>query len=224
MSRGAEPRRALVTGAGRGLGRALTRQLVAAGWEVLAAVRDPGRADLPEAAQVLPLDQSDPQSIRTLAARLKGVGINLILHNAAIRGDTGGLASFSQDDFLQVMAVNVAGPLLLTQALMANLRPGAKVAFISSRAGSMAEGADLDGDYAYCCSKAALNRALVKLSGDFPQTFLGIHPGWVRTEMGGAEADLQPDVSAAGILAQITAATAADSGSFRAWDGAKVDW
>lgn len=217
----------MVTGAGRGLGRALCDALLAEGWQVIACVRTPhathSKAEDPR-LQLEMLDQGDPASIAALAGRLSGLRLDLIVHNAAIRGDTGGLAGATMDDFLSVMQTNVAGPLLLTQALLRQMAPAGRIAFISSRAGSMAEGHDPDGDYAYCASKAALNRLVVKLADDHPQIFLALHPGWVRTDMGGPGAEITPAASAGALLTLIGAAGPEDSGTFRAHDGTPIRW
>lgn len=216
----------MVTGAGRGLGRALCTLLRDRGWQVIACVRDPARAQLPRVARlrVETLDLADPASIQALAARLTGVRLDLVLHNAAIRGDTGGLSGLTSADFLAVMKVNVAGPLLLTQALIGQVAKAGCLAFLSSRAGSMAEGHDPDGDYAYCASKAALNRMVVKLAADYPQVFLSLHPGWVKTEMGGALAEVTPEDSAAALVNLIEGSGPEESGSFRTYDGATIGW
>jgi NAD(P)-dependent dehydrogenase (short-subunit alcohol dehydrogenase family) len=116
---------------------------------------------------------------------------------------------------------------LLTRALLPNLMAGERrvVAMISSRAGSMAEGLDPDGDYAYRASKAALNMLTLKLAYDFPDlTCLMLHPGRVKTDMGGPEAEVPPDEAAGRLAQMILTATPADSGTFRAWDGAAVAW
>ncbi len=219
-------RTAVVTGAGRGLGRHLTLELLRRGWRVFATVREGSAHDLPQEKMltVQLLDQADPESIAEFSIRIKELRLDLLLINAAIRGDTRGLAGFDAQDFLQVMATNVAGPLLLVQHLINQIPASGKIAFISSRAGSMAQGADPDGDYAYCASKAALNRMMVKLADDYGQTFLALHPGWLRTDMGGAEAPVDPAASASALLALIDRATHEDSGCFRAWDGTNVAW
>ncbi len=205
-------RRAVVTGAGRGLGVALVQALHDDGYEVIAATRSAG------------LDLSRPDTFAPFAATLGHRPLDLLVHNAALRGDTGGLASLQVADFEAVMRVNVLGPLLLTRALLANLRAGAvagQVVMISSRAGSLAEGRSDEGDYAYKCSKAALNMAGLKLADETGLSVLALHPGWVQTDMGGPEADVPPEVSAQGLLAQIKTAP---SGSFRAWDGVDIGW
>lgn len=159
----------------------------------------------------IPYDQSDPASIQSAARAIPGI-ITHVLHNAAIRGDTGGLATLTADHLAKVMGINVAGPLLLTQALLPVLAPDAILAFISSRAGSFTEGHDSDGDYAYCLSKAALNRAVAKLADDLPQRVLALHPGWIATDMGGPEAPEDPMDAARRILSLLARPPA--SGSF----------
>ncbi len=145
-------RRRQVRAGHRGRTGALAEALLARGWRVFACLRDPAGAGPQHRSgelRLCQLDQADEASIARLTEELSGERIDLLIHNAAIHGDAGGLATFSQTDFLQVMTVNVAGPLLLTRVLLPLLSATATVAFISSRAGSMAEGADLEGDYSY---------------------------------------------------------------------------
>lgn len=214
----------LITGAGRGLGAALAGLYATAGFRVIACTRQ-GSADAP------PLDVADADSIAVLGQRLQGQPIDIAINNAAIRGDSGGLGSLSADDFLEVMRVNALAPLLIARALRPNLLAGGRKVLvnISSRAGSLAEGTldDDDGDYAYRCSKAAMNMATVKLAQDFRRdgiAVISLHPGWVRTDMGGEEATVEVAESAAGLKALIDATTLTDSGSFRAYDGRAMAW
>lgn len=201
----------LVTGAARGLGLCLVRHLSAQGARVYALSRHPG-PDLPGVTHV-PYDQADAASIHRAAGVVDGP-VTCVIHNAAIRGDTGGLAGLTADHLAQVMRINVAGPLLLTRALQPVLAPDATLAFISSRAGSFAEGHDPDGDYAYCLSKAALNRAVAKLADDLPVRVLALHPGWLRTDMGGPDAPEDPVGAARRIVDLLSGPRLPASGSF----------
>lgn len=169
-----------------------------------------------------------------MAALAESLGerpIDVLINNAAIRGDTGGLSTVEPEDFLEVMRVNALAPILIVRALLRNLLAGGDriVANISSRAGSLAEGTldDDEGDYAYRCSKAALNMATVKLAQDLRPhgvTVLSLHPGWVRTDMGGPQASVPVAESAAGLKAIVGRTGLAESGSFRAFDGRTVSW
>ncbi len=223
--------RVLVTGAGRGLGLALARYFAGAGAQVIAACRDPERAagELPRGCEVVKLDVGDANSITALAALLAGRALDILINNAAVRGDTGGLASLQAQDFLQVLSINAVGPLLLSRALLPNLMRGRRrlIANISSRAGSIAEGQEPEGDYAYRCSKAALNMASAKLAHDLcaqKLIVLALHPGWVKTDMGGEDAEVEASASAAGLARVMASATIADSGSFRSYDGSPIAW
>lgn len=221
----------LVTGASRGLGAELCRNYAAAGYRVLAAMRTPPADGQMEGFRNLALDVADEASIGAMAQTLGNEPIDILINNAAVRGDTGGLSTLDPEDFLSVMRVNALAPLLLARALRPNLVAGRlkRIVNISSRAGSLAEGTldDDEGDYAYRCSKAALNMATVKLAQDLKAdgfTVLSLHPGWVRTDMGGGEAPLDPGASVRGLMAQIEAATPADSGGFRSFDGRTIAW
>lgn len=225
----ARPRTVLITGTSRGLGAELARLYAEDGWRVIACQREPISSE--GSADRLELDVADPASIEALGRSLQGVAIDLLINNAAVRGDVGGLATLEPGDFLDVMRVNALAPLLVTRALLANLRAGKQpvVANISSRAGSLAEGTldDDDGDYAYRCSKAALNMATVKLAQDLERdgiSVVSLHPGWVQTDMGGNDAVVSVAESAVGLKAIIDRTGLADSGSFRAYDGRRVSW
>jgi NAD(P)-dependent dehydrogenase (short-subunit alcohol dehydrogenase family) len=220
---------ALVTGASRGIGFEFVKQLSQRGFDVIAVSRrieaSPFRS-MPSRITCLPLDIEDPSAIDSLATLLEGRVVDLLINNAAIRGDTGGLPGISRPDFLQVMSVNVLGPLLLTRTLLQNLRASKtpKVVNISSRAGSLTEGADPDGDYAYRCSKAALNMATVKLAQDTGLCVFALHPGWVRTDMSGPDAEISAETSVAGMVPLILNSGPADTGTFRSHDGKVVRW
>ncbi|WP_411033730.1 SDR family oxidoreductase [Shinella sp. BYT-45] len=214
----------LVTGASRGLGKALAALYAADGFRVIACMRQ-------AAAGAEPLDVADAASIAALGERLEGEPVDIVINNAAIRGDTGGLASLETENFLEVMRINALAPLLVARALRSNLLAGSRKVLVNigSRAGSLAEGTmdDADGDYAYRCSKAALNMATLTLARDLRAdgiAVISLHPGWVRTDMGGAEAAVDVRESAAGLKALIDGTTMAETGSFRAYDGRTVAW
>lgn len=224
-------RTVLVTGAGRGLGRELARQYAASGWQVIACGRSRPADSFEAGIEYQPLDVADPASISALGARLAGRPLDVLINNAGVRSPAAGLNRLQPDAFLEVLCINTLGPVLLIRALRANLRLGenAVVANISSRAGSMAEGLldDDDDDYAYRCSKAALNMATVQLARDLQPdaiTVLSLHPGWVKTDMGGGEAVLPVEQSAQALRTIIATVKPERSGAFLAFDGREVGW
>lgn len=226
----------LITGANRGLGLEFTRQYLARGERVVATARDPGHAQAlnrlagehPGHLTVLPLDVSKPDSIEELARELTllGVQIKLWVANAGTlhRGEQFG--SLDAQSLDHAWRVNTLGPLLLAQALTPRLERGARVVFLSSILGSISA---RDSFYVpgYCISKAGLNMVMRQLSFAWaPQgiTTISAHPGWVRTDMGGAQAPLLPEQSVSDLLRLIDGLTPADNGCFYAHDGTRLDW
>jgi NAD(P)-dependent dehydrogenase (short-subunit alcohol dehydrogenase family) len=218
----------LIAGASRGLGLELVRQLSASGHHVIAASRTvPGERIA--GVEHVSLDLASEESIAALSRELDGRAIDILVNNGAIAGDEGGLETLRSEDFMAVMRTNVLGPLLMAKCFMPHLMRGGRrvIANISSRVGSVSEGIIDEGNYAYCISKAALNMASAKLAfhyGSQGVCVLSLHPGWVQTDMGGAEATLDVSESASGLIRLITTANLSDSGSFRTYDGRVIGW
>jgi NAD(P)-dependent dehydrogenase (short-subunit alcohol dehydrogenase family) len=230
MATAATPPTVLITGANRGIGLEYARQFAARGYKVIGTARDP--ADAKElsavAGRVEALDVTDAASVAALAARLQGVAIDILVNNAGMfdRRDV----SVDRVDFAvmeQTFAVNSLGPLRVTQALMPNLRAGKRKTIVnmSSQLGSIELS---NGDwYAYRTSKAALNQITRTLSAELATdgfTCVVLHPGWVRTDMGGANATYEPEESVAGLVAVIEKLSPADNGRFLDFKGNAVPW
>ena len=233
------PRTTLVTGANRGLGLEFVRQLLARGDHVIAACREPGRASAlnalagehPGRLHLLPLDVADARSRAAMAHELplvldEGVRIDLLLNNAGVLHSGERFGNVGADNLDDSFRTNAAGPFLLTQALAPLLADGARVVNLSSRLGSIAA-TERFGTPSYNISKAALNMATVltahALAGRGIVVF-AISPGWVRTEMGGSDAEVAPEDAVAGVLRQVDALGDGDSGRFLGTDGETIPW
>jgi NAD(P)-dependent dehydrogenase (short-subunit alcohol dehydrogenase family) len=221
----------LITGANRGIGLEFVRQYAEIGCKIIACCRNSLSIDavqaLDVAVEIELLDVASSTSIESLGDRLSGRAIDLVINNAAVRGHIGGLADIDPDDFLATMKVNVLAPLLLTRALLPALSSGRgrTVAMISSRAGSITEGHDDDGDSAYRCSKSALNMATAKLAYEFRTlTVISLHPGWVKTDMGVRDAEIPVSESVAGMRRVLSTLSPLASGAFLAHDGSTIAW
>lgn len=227
--------RAIVTGAGRGIGLALTEALLCAGATVTAGVRRPDQAAAlhalgdahPNRLAVLPLDVAQDASVAAFADGAGQGPLDLLINNAGVNLDGGAdVFTVRSKTLLDTFDCNAAGPLRLVQALHARLLQSrrAKVANISSIMGSIGENAQ-GGVVAYRASKAALNMVTKCLAlADDKVIYLAMHPGWVQTEMGGTDAPVAPETSARGLLTQIAAATPAQSGTFVRFDGKSASW
>ncbi|HQU70071.1 MAG TPA: SDR family NAD(P)-dependent oxidoreductase [Albidovulum sp.] len=206
----------LVTGANRGIGAALVAAYRARGDAAIGTARRPGGG-------LLPLDVTDPASVRALAAALTGRPLDLLVCNAGVYLDKGQSleSGYPAELWAAGFAANVTGVFLTVQALLPNLRAAkGKIAIISSAMASDQRAPG--GSYVYRASKAAalnLGRNLAAdLSGD--GIAVGIyHPGWVKTEMGGGGADIEVEASAAGLLARFDALSPATTGAFEDWRG-----
>lgn len=220
----------LITGANRGIGLEYARQFAAKGYKVIGTARDP--ADAKElaavAGRVETLDVTDAASVAALAKRLNGVTIDILVNNAGMfdRKDV----SVDRVDFAmmeQTLAVNTLGPLRVTQALLPNLRAGKRrtIVNMSSQLGSIEQS---NGTwYAYRASKAALNQITKTLSAELASegfTVVVLHPGWVRTDMGGAGATYTPQESVRGLIAVIEKLGPADNGRFYDFKGNAIPW
>jgi NAD(P)-dependent dehydrogenase (short-subunit alcohol dehydrogenase family) len=227
---------ALVSGANRGLGLEMTRQLLARGDRVAAACRHPGRAlDLtrlagehPGRLHVLPLDLTDARSIADLARQIAALDldIDLLVNNAGMLVEGERFGAIEGKSLRESFAVNAEGAFLLTQALNAQLADGAKIVNLSSTLGSISRTDSLYSP-SYAISKAALNMATRLLAIALRERgiiVISLSPGWVRTDMGGAGAPLQPDASIASMLRVIDHLQASDSGRFLTQNGETIQW
>ena len=239
-------RRVVVTGANRGLGLEFTRQLLAAGDEVVATARQPKTADELHKlvstsggrGSVVGLDVADPEEIAAAALQIgeRFGAVDLLVNNAGIwsapgqpeRLSAGALAELRSEPVVEVLRVNAVAPLLVTQALAAPLAAAGRsvVVNLTSGLGSLA-GATGRGNIAYGMSKAALNMATRHLAAELARQgtiVVAMSPGWVATDMGGRGAPLEPPESVRGMLNVVDGLTPAQSGSFLDHTGATVPW
>lgn len=207
----------VITGASRGIGAGLAEAYRAAGHAVIGTARRGAAADIA-------LDVTRPEAFAALKGALGDAPLDLLICNAGIYPDKGQRLEngYAPELWAETFAVNVTGVFLTVQSLLPNLRAarGGKIAIISSQMGSdtLAPG----GSYVYRASKAAalnLGRNLATdLAGD--GIAAGIyHPGWVRTDMGGASASISVDESVAGLVARFEELGPESTGCFRTWDG-----
>ncbi|MEJ2087137.1 MAG: SDR family oxidoreductase [Gammaproteobacteria bacterium] len=224
----------LITGANRGVGLELAKLYAARGDTVLACCRDPEAAQALSAVQgdveILGVHVSDGDSVAALARTLEGRTIDILINNAGASGpayDRQNARVMDFEGWLDTFEVNTLAPVRVMQALLENLKASAdaKVVSITSQMGALS--LDMPVAYAYCTSKAALNKFMKMAAIDLGKDGINvcvIHPGWVRTDMGGPNAEISPEESAEGIVKVIDGLNASNNGSFWKWNGEVHGW
>jgi len=230
-------RTVLVTGANRGLGLEFVRQYAGNGWKTWAACRLPKSAKELKALQtqhanaisILALDVTDADSIRLAAAQLRGEPIDLLLNNAGVGSPPAQkIGSLDYAAWARVIDANVLGPARVIEAFVGNVSIGTdkRIVTLTSRMGSIADNSS-GGSYAYRSSKAGVNAVMKSFSIDLAPrgiTCVVVHPGWVRTDMGGANGKLAPAESVKALRALIASLKAKDTGKFFDYDGSELPW
>jgi NAD(P)-dependent dehydrogenase (short-subunit alcohol dehydrogenase family) len=220
----------LITGANRGLGLEFARQLDSLGYTVIGTARKPARAtELKElGVRVEQLDVADAESVTGLAERLDGLPIDILINNAGFFDRSNRtLAEVEFDVMARTLEVNALGPLRVARALLPNLEAGSRrtIVNITSQMGSIENNGG--SYYSYRASKSALNQLMVTLARELEEqdyTVVLMHPGWVRTDMGGSGATLSPEESVTGMLQVIGGLTTGDSGRFLDYSGKELPW
>ena len=218
--------RSVVTGASRGIGLELARQLRARGASVIAVCRKSSpELDALGVRVESGIDVTEPAAGSKLAERLARDDIDLLIQNAGILVPDS-LEGVDPDQLRAQFAVNAIAPLLLTRALAPRLHAGAKVALISSRMGSIGDNSS-GGYYGYRMSKAALNAAGASLAHDLRPRGVAVvilHPGSVRTEMTRGHGMIEVDESVRGLLQRIDELALETSGRFLHQNGEVLPW
>ena len=224
----------LITGANRGIGLEFAKQYAADGWQVLACCRQPHSAVALQALaaahqnlRILPLDVSDFKQIDALALILHDTPVDVLINNAGVYPES----SFGDSDeaaWAHAFKVNTMAPLKMAEAFVTHLSKSQlkKIATLSSKMGSMGDNAS-GSEYSYRSSKAAVNMVMKSLSIDLKPygiSVVTLHPGWVRTEMGGPNGLIDADDSAAGQRVVIEQLTLSNSGQFIDYDNKEVGW
>jgi NAD(P)-dependent dehydrogenase (short-subunit alcohol dehydrogenase family) len=228
----------VITGANRGLGLELVTAYAARGDTVIAGCRTPESAA--ELRAVTPIvhavDVGDEQSIAAFARAIGDQPVDVLINNAGIDARAFGATDTERDVLVQPVAhlmgqieVNAVGALLVSRALLPNLRqsPNARIVNVSSQIGSMEIAQKMGRDAGYAVSKAALNMITIKLANrlrDEGVTAIMIHPGHLKTDMGGPAAAMETADSAGQIVSMIEGLTLADTATFRRWDNTIHPW
>jgi len=229
--------RVVITGANRGLGLALVQQYVKRGVEVIGGCRHPAAADAlaDTGAEVQALDTGSSESIAAFAKEVGDRPIDVLINNAGIdaravgasEGERGAL-DLTEEQFRAVLDVNTLGPWLMLKALADSLiNAKGVIVNVSSQVGSIEVAHKIGRDISYTTSKAALNMITLKESQVLQSlgvTVISLHPGWIRSEMGGPSATLDPDVAATSIVDLVDGLTLDNTGSFYQWDGTIHPW
>jgi NAD(P)-dependent dehydrogenase (short-subunit alcohol dehydrogenase family) len=223
----------LITGASRGIGLELARVYVQRGDRVIAAAREPSRAEaLAMLAKetgritILAFDVTDTAALAAAAKRIADTPIDLVVANAGIIGPRGAWNAPEQTAavWTDVLATNVIGAFFTAQAFIPHLQATrGKLALISSIMGSTARSPG--GSYAYRASKAAVTNIAANLAAELKPSGVAVgayHPGWVRTDMGGSGADIAVADSAAGLVARFDHLSLATSGVFEDYRGQPI--
>lgn len=216
----------LITGANRGIGFALTQEYLAQAWRVIAVCRTTSAELSVTSAQVIAgIDVTSAADVQNLAGQLAGVRLDLLINNAGIlhHDHLGGL---DYNNVTQQFLVNAQAPLQVTEALLNHLNEGAKIAFITSRMGSIADNTS-GGYYGYRMSKAALNAAAKSLSLDLKPRGISVailHPGYVQTAMVSFGGDISASESAQRLSKRITELNLKNTGGFWHSNGDSLPW
>jgi NAD(P)-dependent dehydrogenase (short-subunit alcohol dehydrogenase family) len=231
----ADSRLALVVGANRGIGLGVTKQFLAHGWDVIATARDPDKAEAlhalarshPGRVSIPRLDTNNPADLDGFAGTLGGKMLDAVLVNAGVSGpDHRSASTATVEETGALMFTNAIAPVRLARSLADHVRPGSGVvAFTSSVMGSVA--VNPGGHELYRASKAALNSLARGLWGELSGrnlTMISLHPGWVRTDMGGQSAAVSVEDSAAGMVAVIEAQSGAHQHRFLSYTGEELPW
>ncbi|MGJ8573149.1 MAG: SDR family oxidoreductase [Hoeflea sp.] len=222
----------LITGTNRGIGLEMAKQALARGWTVYGSARkvvtDPD-AHICEHPKFrnLKFDVTDHAAVRAVAASVSEP-IDILINNAGSIGpERQSTLDMDFDGFAQTFAINTLAPLAVAQAFLPHLRRSAnpRILTVSSRMGSLSHAKS--GRIAYRASKAAVNKVMQGLATDLAPMGVAVamlHPGWVRTDMGGTGADIDAETSAGGILRLAEGLTLEGTGQFYNWDGSLLDW
>lgn len=224
-----------ITGAARGLGLGYTEHYLEAGWQVLAIARKAKEKDsLKKLAQkygnrleLFDADVTNHETLLPLKKRWESQPLDLLINNAGILLD--GRTEFEKlrlDTLRESFEVNVIAPVALTQMALPALQKVKKpvVVMMSTLMASIADNAS-GGYYAYRSSKTALNMVTRSLANDCPWLIaVALHPGWVQTDMGGAQAPTSVTESIEGLTRVIAGLKADDSGQFRNFKGQTLPW
>jgi NAD(P)-dependent dehydrogenase (short-subunit alcohol dehydrogenase family) len=227
----------LITGATRGIGLGLTKQYADAGWRVIACCRQPDKAQAlegvksahPEQVGIHRLDVTNSEDIKALATSIGDAPIDVLLNNAGVYGQRDAtLGNANEDQWLETFRVNTIAPIKVMESFI-NVVAASKrriFASITSKMGSIADNTS-GGSYVYRSSKAALNAAMKSAANDLKDrgiSVIVIHPGWVRTDMGGTGALLTVEQSTKSIRELLGRISIADTGKFFNYDGTVIPW
>ena len=227
----------LITGANRGIGLEMVRYAMQQGWRVFACCRNPHNADnLFNIARlsngrisVHIADMLELATVQALSYELRHESIDILINNAGIYGsDKNTFGAVDVDSWLQTFQVNSIAPLKMVEAFSEQLMMGQRklVACMSSKMGSMADNG-YGNSYIYRSSKAALNAVVKSLSIDLKEKgviSVALHPGWVKTEMGGPNAEISTAECVTQIFTNLSSLTINDSGRFIDIDGTDIPW
>ncbi|KAI0325655.1 C-factor [Cubamyces sp. BRFM 1775] len=229
----------LITGSSRGIGLEMTKQLLAdPANTVVATCRNPDKATglhaLKDGAKgtlhIVQLDVADEDSIRNSYKAVEPLigdkGLDYLYNNAAINEGFDKAFDFTADRMLRTIKANVIGPALIAQTYLPLLEKGKRKVIVNMTSGLASIGLDLGDKCAtYSISKTALNMLTYKQKAERPDiTAVLIDPGWVKTELGGEGALLEPEFSVSNILRVVTGLTNKDSGKFFKYTGEEIPW